>query len=114
MTLSSKALSLRIFCGERDRWHGKPLYESIVLTAREKGLAGATVFHCPMGYGHSSLLHTTNILDLSDDLPMVVEIVDTHEKISAFLPEIDKMINGGLVIMQEVTVVKYGVTDKKK
>ncbi|MBI1214928.1 MAG: DUF190 domain-containing protein [Alphaproteobacteria bacterium] len=109
MTLPEKCLSLRIFIGEKRRFSGKPLFEAIVLSARENHLAGATVLRGPMGYGHASLLHTSNILDLSDDLPMLVEIVDTEEKINAFLPVLDKMMEGGgLVVIEDVLVKRYG------
>jgi uncharacterized protein len=86
--------------GEDDHFDGKPLYESIVLKAREQGLAGATVLRGPMGFGHSSLVHTAKILRLSQDLPVVVDIVDSKEKITAFLPLLDGMVKGGLVTLE--------------
>jgi PII-like signaling protein len=101
-------LLLRIFIGEEDHSDGRPLYESIVLKAREQGLAGATVLRGPMGFGHSSRLHTAKILRLSQDLPIVVEIVDTKEKITAFLSLLDGMVKGGLVTLEEIQVVRYG------
>jgi uncharacterized protein len=101
-------LLLRIFIGENDHFDGKPLYESIVLKAREQGLAGATVLRGPMGFGHSSLLHTAKILRLSEDLPVIVEIVDTKEKLTTFLSLLDEMVKGGLVTLEEIRVVRYG------
>ena len=98
---------LRIFIGESDRWEHKPLYEAIVLKARELHLAGATVLRGPMGFGKSSRLHTAKILRLSMDLPLVIEIVDGEERINAFLPELDKMIGGGLVTVEKVRVIEY-------
>jgi uncharacterized protein len=86
---------------------GQPLYEAIVLKAREMGLAGATVLRGPMGYGAHSHLHTAKILRLSEDLPVLIEIVDKEDKINAFLPELDKMVNDGLVTLERVRVIKY-------
>ncbi len=102
------ALLLRIFIGESDRFGHHPLYEAIVLKAREQGLAGATVLRSPMGFGHSSRVHTANILRLSADLPIVVEIVDSEEIINGFLPSLKTMIKGGLVTLEEVRIVHYG------
>lgn len=102
------ALLLRIFIGENDRFDGHPLYESIVLKAREQGLAGATVLRGPMGFGHSSRVHTAKILRLSEDLPIVVEIIDSEENINAFLPLLDTMVKGGLVSLEEVRILRYG------
>lgn len=101
------AALLRIFIGESDRWEHRPLYEAIVLKAREAQLAGATVLRGPMGFGKSSRLHTAKILQLSMDLPLVIEIVDTEEKIQGFLPLLDGMIKGGLVTIEKVRVVDY-------
>ena len=98
---------LRVFIGESDRWHHKPLYEAIVLKAREMHLAGATVLRGPMGFGKSSRLHTTKILRLSFDLPLVIEIVDAEEKINSFLPLLDEMMKGGLVTLEKVRVIDY-------
>src|SRR5438093_746602 len=98
---------LRIFIGESDKWHHQPLYEAIVLKARELHLAGATVLRGPMGFGAHSRLHTAKILRLSEDLPMVIEIVDKGEKINDFLPEIDKMVGDGLITMEKVHIIKY-------
>lgn len=107
MNLPQEALLLRIFLGESDRWQHQPLYEAIVLKAREMHLAGATVLRGPMGFGKSSRLHTAKILRLSMDLPLVIEIVDTEEKINAFLPLLDSMLQGGLVTLEQVRVINY-------
>lgn len=101
----SQATLLRIFIGESDRWEHRPLYEAIVLRAREVHLAGATVLRGAMGFGRASRLHTAKILRLSMDLPVIIEIVDTEEKIQAFLPLLDKMIQGGLITLEQVRVV---------
>jgi PII-like signaling protein len=108
MQLPRDATLLRIFIGEDDKAGGRPLYEAIVLKARELHLAGATVLRGPMGYGHSSRLHTTKILRLSQDLPLVIEIVDSPEKIQAFLPALEGIIGSGLVTLEKVQVVQYG------
>jgi len=107
MHLPRDAILLRIFIGESDRWHHQPLYEAIVLKAREMHLAGATVLRGPMGFGKSSRLHTVKILRLSMDLPMVIEIVDTEEKIQTFLPVLDEMMKGGLVTLEKARVIDY-------
>ena len=107
MQIPDTAVLLRIYIGESDRWEHQPLYEAIVLKAREGHLAGATVLRGPMGFGHTSRLHTAKILRLSMDLPMVIEIVDSEEKIDAFLPELEKMIGGGLVTLAPVKVLHY-------
>ena len=107
MNLPHDAMLLRIFIGESDRWEHRPLYEAIVLKARELHLAGATVLRGPMGFGKSSRLHTAKILRLSMDLPLVIEIVDTEEKINAFLPVIDELMKGGLVTLEKVRVIDY-------
>jgi PII-like signaling protein len=98
---------LRIYLGELDKWHHQPLYEAIVLKAREMGLAGATVLRGPMGFGANSHLHTAKILRLSEDLPVLIEIVDKEEKINAFLPELDKMMGDGLVTLEKVRIIRY-------
>jgi uncharacterized protein len=105
--LPAEATLLRIFIGDTDRYHHQPLYEAIVLKARELHLAGATVLKSPMGYGHNSRLHTAKILQLSTDLPMVIEIVDEPQKIEAFLPVLDVMMDGGLVTLEKVQVIHY-------
>src|SRR5258706_7147057 len=107
MQIPRDAVLLRIFVGESDRHEHHPLYEAIVLKAREAHLAGATVLRGPMGFGKSSRLHTAKILRLSMDLPLVIEIVDSEEKIQAFLPALDPMIGGGLVTLEKVRVVHY-------
>ena len=107
MQIPREAVLLRIFIGESDRWKHHPLYEAIVLKAREMHLAGATVLRGPMGFGKSSRLHTAKILRLSMDLPLVIEIVDAEEKINEFLPELDQMIGGGLVTLENVRVIDY-------
>ncbi|MDO8541762.1 MAG: DUF190 domain-containing protein [Opitutaceae bacterium] len=107
MQLPTDSLLLRIFIGESDRFEGHPLYEAIVLKARQLHLAGATVLRGAMGFGKSSRIHTTKILRLSDDLPLVIEIVDSEEKINAFLPILDTMVGSGLVTLEEVRVVHY-------
>jgi PII-like signaling protein len=107
MQIPHEAVLLRIFIGESDRWHHGPLYEAIVLKARELHLAGATVLRGPMGFGKSSRLHTAKILRLSMDLPLVIEIVDAEQKINEFLPVLDGMIGGGLVTLEKVKVIEY-------
>jgi len=107
MNLPTESLLLRIFIGESDRHGGHPLYEAIVLKAREQGLAGATVLRSPMGFGPTSRLHTAKILRLSDDLPMVIEIVDEESKINAFLGVLEPMMGGGLVTLEKVRVIHY-------
>jgi len=113
MEIPKQAMLLRIFIGENDRQDGKPLYEAIVLKAREMHLAGATVLRGPMGYGHSSRLHTTKILRLSEDLPLLIEIVDSEEKINGFLPLLDGMMSSGLVTLEKVQVLQYGRNEKR-
>lgn len=107
MQIPHDAVLLRIFIGESDRWQGRPLYEAIVLQARGAHLAGATVLRGPMGFGKTSHLHTAKILRLSMDLPMVIEIVDSEEKINAFLPQLDGLLGGGLVTLEKVKVIEY-------
>jgi len=107
MTIPEEGYLLRIFVGESDRYGHHPLYESIVLKAREQGLAGATVLRGLMGFGKHSILHTAKILRLSEDLPMIVEIVDSREKIEDFLPLLDEMISDGLVTLERVKVLHY-------
>ena len=108
MQVPKDAILLRIFFGEDDKHGNQPLYEAVVLKAREMQLAGATVLRGAMGFGHSSVLHTTKILRLSQDLPLVVEIVDSKEKIDAFLPALAEMTGSALVTMERVQVVQYG------
>ncbi|MFZ4775095.1 MAG: DUF190 domain-containing protein [Terrimicrobiaceae bacterium] len=105
--LQEDAVLLRILIGESDRWEHKPLYEALVLKIRELGLAGATVLRSPMGFGANSLIHTAKILQLSMDLPVIIEVVDTEEKVNGFLPVLDDMLGGGLVTMEKVRVIHY-------
>lgn len=107
MRLPTEGKLLRIFVGEADRWHGKPLYQAIVEEARSRGLAGATVVKGFVSFGAHSRLHTATILRLSTDLPVVIEIVDTLEKIEAFLPTVDEMVQEGLVTLERVEVIVY-------
>jgi PII-like signaling protein len=108
MQIPRQALLLRIFIGEDDKFGGTPLHEAIVLKARELHLAGATVLRGPMGFGASSRLHTTKILRLSEDLPLVIEIVDSEDKINGFLPTLDGMMTSGLITLEKVQVLQYG------
>lgn len=110
MKLSRDAMLLRIYIGEDDKTDHKPLYEALVLKAREMGLAGATVLRGPMGFGHSSVLHTTKILRLSQDLPLVIEIVDSEEKVDAFVDAIGPMMGSALVTTEKVKVIQYGTS----
>ena len=98
---------LRIFVGEADKWQGKPLYEEIILLAKKKSMAGATAVKGFMGFGCKSHMHTTKLLRLSEDLPVVIEIVDSEEKINAFLPLLDEMVKEGLITLEKATVVMY-------
>ena len=107
MHIPDEAVLLRVFIGESDKWHHQALYEAIVLKAREQHLAGATVLRGPMGFGKSSRVHTAKILRLSFDLPIVIELVDSEEKIQSFLPILDEMLKGGLVTMEKVKVLHY-------
>jgi uncharacterized protein len=111
MNIPEDGYLLRVFVGESDKHGHIPLYESIVLSARKAGLAGATVLRGLMGYGRHSVVHTSKILRLSEDLPMVVEIVDSLPKIEAFLPTLDAMIRDGLVTLEKVRVIQYRSPD---
>jgi hypothetical protein len=110
MQIPRDAVLLRIFIGESERSGGLPAYEAIVLKARELQLGGATVLRGPMGFGKSSHLHSSKILRLSEDLPMVVEIVDSQAKIDTFMPVLDKMMGSGLITVEKVQVLQYGDT----
>ena len=110
MTIPEEGYLLRIFVGESDKVGHRPLYEVIVLKAREAGLAGATVLRGVMGFGKNSILHTAKILRLSEDLPMVIEIVDGREKVEAFLPTVNELIVDGLVTLEKVNVLHYDAT----
>ena len=114
MQIPKDAVLLRVFLGENDRFQQQPLYEAIVLKAREMHLAGATVLRGPMGFGHSSRLHTAKILRLSFDLPIVIEIVDTEAKVTEFLPALDKMMSSGLITLEKVQVLHYGTEGLKQ
>lgn len=107
MKQDSEALRLTVFVGESDTWHHKPLFTEIVHRAHRAGLAGATVLHGIEGFGASNRVHTTRLLSLSADLPVTIIMVDTEEKISAFLPQLDELITEGLVIVDEVRVIRY-------
>jgi PII-like signaling protein len=107
MRLEGEGTLLRIFIGEHDRWHGKPLYEAIVMMAREAGIAGATVIRGIEGFGADSHLHTARILRLSEDLPVLIEIVDTTEHIDRILPSLDEMLGDGMVTTEKVHVLTY-------
>lgn len=113
MTMPRQAVLLRVFLGENDQHQGRPLYEAIVLKAREMHLAGATVLRGAMGFGHSSRLHTAKILRLSEDLPLLIEIVDSEDKVNAFLLELDAMMSSGLVTMERVDVLQYGTGSQR-
>ena len=114
MEIPKDATLLRIYLGENDRHDSHPLYEAIVLRARELHLAGATVLRGPLGYGASSRLHTAKILRLSMDLPVVIEIVDSRERIEAFLPILDDLLQGGLVTLEQVKAIRYRGKESQK
>lgn len=107
MRIPEDGCLLRIFIGESDQWQGRPLYEAIVLKARALHLAGATVLRGPMGFGAASRIHTSKLLRLSEDLPIVIEIVDGREKIDALMPFVDEMVQEGLVTLEKVQVIRY-------
>jgi PII-like signaling protein len=107
MKLTGEAVLLRVFLGESDKWKGRPLYEAIVHKARELDLAGATVLRGVLGFGADSRLHSAKLLDLSADLPVVVEIVDARENVEKLLPFIDERVSEGLVTLEDVKVIKY-------
>jgi PII-like signaling protein len=105
--LSGEGLLLRLFIGESDHWRGRPLYEAVMLLAKERGLAGCTVVRALAGFGASSRIHTMKIERLSMDLPIVVEIVDSAEKVREFLPEVEAMVDGGLATLEPIEVHFY-------
>ena len=107
MSLPTEGKLLRIFVGEADRWRGKPLYEAIVLEARTRGLAGATAIKGFMGFGAHSRIHTAKLLELSQDLPIVIEIVDAAEKIEAFMPDLEAMVGDGLITLERAEILLY-------
>jgi PII-like signaling protein len=114
MKLSEEGQLLRVFIGESDSWHGEPLYRAIVLKARELGLAGATVLRGPMGFGANSRVHTTKLVELSTDLPIVIEIVDTAEKLQTLLPFLDEAVAEGLITIEAVRVLRYRHAETRK
>lgn len=105
--LPREGLLVRMFIGEQDMADGIPLYEAVVLRARKKGIAGATVLRGIMGYGASSRIHTTKILRLSEDMPMIIELVDSEEKINNFLPELEDLVQGGLITLERIRIQTY-------
>src|SRR3989344_4924571 len=107
MKIPADGKLLRIFIGETDQWNGQPLYEAIVHLAKKEGMAGATAIKGFMGFGCKSHMHTTKILRLSEDLPIVIEIVDSEEKISKFMPHLDEMVKEGLITLERVNVIMY-------
>jgi hypothetical protein len=107
MKIPAEGKLLRIFIGEADKWQGKPLYEEIIQRARKQGMAGATALKGFMGFGAKSHMHTTKLLRLSEDLPIVIEIVDSEEKINSFIPQLDEMIGDGLVTLEKANVIMY-------
>lgn len=110
--MTNQGILLRILIGEGDRYNGRPLYEQIVLKARELELAGATVFRGIMGFGADSLIHTTKILQLSEDMPVVIEIIDTKENINKIIPFLDENVKGGLITMEKAKIIKYSTSKK--
>ncbi len=113
MKIPTEGKLLRVFVGEADRWDSLPLYEAIVLEAKKAGLAGATAIKGFMGFGCKSHLHTAKLLRLSEDLPIIIEIVDSEEKISRFLPKLDEMVKEGLITLEKAHVVMYRATETK-
>jgi hypothetical protein len=109
-----QAQRLTVYIGEADKWHHLPLYEAIVLKARELHMAGATVLRGPMGFGADSRIHTAKILRLSEDLPIVIDIIDSAEKIAALIPHLEQMVKGGLVTLEDVKVLIYSPSGAKK
>ncbi len=107
MNLNGPAKLVRIYIGESDHWHGKPLYEAIVHLCREKGIAGATVIRGILGYGANSRIHSAKLLELSTDLPLIVEVVDQTDKITPLLPTFEEMVTNGLITVENVEVLKY-------
>ena len=112
--LAGRALRLTVLVGESDTWHHRPLYSEIVHRAHAAGLAGASVFHGIEGYGASSLIHTSRLLSLSEDLPVAIVIVDTEERVRAFLPQLDELVSEGLVTIDDCEVIRYIGRDDKQ
>ncbi|OPF75983.1 hypothetical protein VT50_0224130 [Streptomyces antioxidans] len=110
--LTGAALRVTIFIGENDTWHHKPLFSEIVHRAHKAGLAGASVFRGVEGFGATSLIHTSRLLSLSEDLPVAIVIVDTEDRVRAFLPELDELVGQGLVILDDCEVIRYAGGDK--
>ncbi len=113
MKIPAEGKLLRIFIGEADKWNGKPLYEEIVLLAKREGMAGATVLKGMMGFGCKSHMHTAKLLRLSEDLPIVIEMVDSEDKIQKFLPRLDAMVREGLITLEKANVIMYRACDSK-
>ena len=109
----TEVVLLRVFIGESDHWHGRPLHVALVEEARKQGLAGATVTRGMEGFGANSIIHTARLLELSSDLPIIVEIVDSREKIDAFLPILDGMMGSGLVTIEKIKVLQYGAKEPR-
>ena len=107
MKLEGTGLLVRIYLGESDKWHGRPLYQAILERLRERGLAGATVLRGIEGFGAKQHVHSTRILSLSEDLPVLIEAVDTEEKVRGILPELDEMLAEGLITLEKVNVIAY-------
>jgi PII-like signaling protein len=114
MKMSEEGQLLRVFCGESDTWNGQPLYRAIVIKAKELGLAGATVLRGPMGFGANSRVHTAKLLDLSTDLPIVIELVDSADKVQSLLPFLDEVVLEGLITIEAVRVLRYRSAEKPK
>lgn len=112
--IASSAKRLRVYIGETDQWKGKSLYHAIVLKAKELDLAGATVFRGLMGYGANSRIHTAKIVDLSSDLPILIEIVDSEEYIAKLMPFLDEMVQEGMVTIDDIEIIKYGKKPPKR
>lgn len=113
MKIPAEGKLLRIFIGEQDKWYGKPLYEEIVLLAKKEGMAGSTAIKGFMGFGRNSHMHTSKLLRLSEDLPVVIEIVDSEEKLNQFISHLDEMVKEGLITLEKATVVMYRANDPK-
>ena len=107
MKIEGQAMLVRVYIGESDQWQGKPLYQAIVERLRERGLAGSTVLRGIEGFGANAHIHTTRILRLSEDLPVLIETVDQEDRIRAILPELDEMVGDGLITLERVEVVAY-------
>lgn len=114
MDITGKAKLLKIYVGEAEKWRGKTLYNQIVMKLREAGIAGATVYRGILGYGADKQLHSAKILDLSADLPMVIEAVDSEENILRILPDVQEMVPRGLIMLVDVNVIQYGAKKKVK